>query len=295
LSTLASPERITDTNAELASYHDFAHSLADEAGQRLRRWFGKTTASTKFDGSFVTEADLEVDRFIQQALASANPGHGLLSEESSLVYRGDEFTWVVDPLDGTNNFANGLPLWGCSIALLHQGNPLLAVLDFPPIGQRYSAVRGHGARWNGQPLHVHAPAEMHGNDLCILDSRSFRLLDYAVRPKARLLGCAAYDLVAVSSGVAVACCELLPKVWDLAGAWLVLSESGATVAPLLSGVSVFPMQVGKDYTEQVFPLLAAASPAIWQTMQAGIRIKPTSQRLVSRLQEQGWVLDLSTA
>jgi myo-inositol-1(or 4)-monophosphatase len=292
LSALASPERITATNAELASYHDFAHGLADEAGQRLRRWFGKTTASTKFDGSFVTEADLEVDRFIQQTLAKVYPNHGLLSEESSLVYRGDEFTWVVDPLDGTNNFANGLPLWGCSIALLHHGQPLLAVLDFPPIGQRYSAVRGQGARWNGQPLHVHAPAEMHGNDFFVLDSRSFRLLDFGVRPKARLLGSAAYDLVAVSSGVAVACCELLPKIWDLAGAWLVLAEAGATVAPLLSGVSVFPMQAGMDYTERVFPLLAAASPAIWQTMQAGIRIKPTSQRLISRLQEQGWVVDL---
>ncbi len=291
----AGTERITATNAELTSYHDFAYSLADEAGQRLRRWFGKTTASTKFDGSFVTEADLEVDRFIQQALASAYPDHGLLSEESSLVYRGAEFTWVVDPLDGTNNFANGLPLWGCSIALLHQGHPLLAVLDFPPIGQRYSAVRGRGARWNGQPLHVQAPTEMHGNDFFILDSRSFRLLDYAVRSKARLLGSAAYDLVAVSSGVAVACCELLPKIWDLAGAWLVLTEAGATVAPLLNGVSVFPMQTGMDYTERVFPLLAAASPAIWQAMQAGIRIKPTSQRLISRLQAQGWIVDLPLA
>jgi myo-inositol-1(or 4)-monophosphatase len=295
VTTPAKTERTTVTNAELASYHDFAHGLADEAAQRLRRWFGKATANTKFDGSFVTEADLEVDRFIHHALAGAYPSHGLLSEESSLVYGGAEFTWVVDPLDGTNNFANGLPLWGCSIALLHHGQPLLAVLDFPPIGQRYSAVRGQGARWNGQPLHVSAPSEIHGNDFFVLDSRSFRLLDTAVRPKARLLGSAAYDLVAVSSGVAVACCELLPKIWDLAGAWLVLTEAGAAIAPLLSGVSVFPMQVGMDYTERVFPLLAAASPAIWQEIRAGIRIKPSSRRLISRLQEQGWIVDLLLA
>jgi myo-inositol-1(or 4)-monophosphatase len=232
---------------------------------------------------------------IYRGVASQYPSHGLLSEESTLVYHGAEYTWVVDPLDGTNNFANGLPLWGCSIALLQHGQPLLAVLDFPPIGQRYSALRGQGALWNGQPLRVQAPAELHGNDFFILDSRSFRLLDYAVRPKARLLGSAAYDLVAVSSGVAVACCELLPKIWDVAGAWLVLSEAGAVVAPLLSGVSVFPMQVGMDYTERVFPLLAAASPMVWQAMQAGIRIKPSSQRLVSRLRGQGWVVDLQTA
>lgn len=279
------------TNVEPTSYYDFAHTLADEAALRLRRWFGKATASTKSDGSFVTEADHEVDRFIQQSLADRYPSHGLLSEESHPVYDGAEFTWVVDPLDGTNNFANGLPLWGCSIALLQYGQPLLAVLDFPPIGQRYSAMRGQGAVWNGQPLRTPAPAELHGNDFFILDSRSFRLLDFSVRPKARLLGCAAYDLAAVSSGAAVACCELLPKIWDIAGAWLVLSEAGATVAPLLSGVSVFPMQVGMDYTERVFPLLAAADPATWQAMRAGVGLKPGSERLISRLQGQGWIVD----
>ncbi|HSN76439.1 MAG TPA: inositol monophosphatase family protein [Anaerolineae bacterium] len=283
---------MTATNAELASYHDFAHALADEAGLRLSRWFGRATAALKSDGSFVTEADLEVDRFIHQAVASSYPSHGMLTEESSLVYDGAEFTWVVDPLDGTNNFANGLPLWGCSIALLRQGQPLLAVLDFPPIGQRYSAVHGCGALWNGQPLRVPTPVEPHGNDFFFLDSRGFRLLEYRVQPKARLLGCAAYDLAAVSSGAAVACCELLPKIWDIAGAWLVLSEAGATVAPLLSGATVFPMQVGMDYTERVFPLLAAANPVIWQAMQAGIHVKPSSRRLIDRLQEQGWVVDL---
>ncbi len=265
--------------------------MADQAAHILLDWFGRSTATTKSDGSFVTQADLAVDRFLQQALASQYTSHGLLSEESTLVYRGAEYTWVVDPLDGTNNFANGLPLWGCSLALLHWGQPLLAVLDFPPIGQRYSAVRSHGALWNGQQLHVPAPADLHGNDFFILDSRGFRLLDYSVRPKARLLGCAAYDLAAVSSGAAVACCELLPKIWDIAGAWLVLSEAGATVAPLLSGVPIFPLQVGMDYTEQVFPLLAAADPATWQAMQAGIRIKPSSRRLIGRLQEQGWILE----
>jgi hypothetical protein len=66
----------------------------------------------------------------------------------------------------------------------------------------------------------------------------------------------------------------------------------SAVAPLLSGISVFPLLAGMDYTERVFPLLAAANPAIWQAMQAGIRIKPTSQRLISRLQEQGWIVDL---
>lgn len=281
-------ERTSPTNTELVALHTFAHGLADQASRILLDWFGKTTAATKYDGSPVTEADLEVDRLIQQALERHYPDHGLLSEESTLVYGGHEYTWVVDPLDGTNNFANGLPLWGCSIALLREGQPLLGVLDFPPIGQRYSAVLGHGAVWNGRPVQARPPAELHGNHFFTTDSRSVRLLDFTVLPKTRVLGSAAYDLVAVSSGVAVACCELLPKIWDLAAAWLVLTEAGATIAPLFAGPAVFPMQVDRDYADQLFPLLAAASQPLWHTLRAGIHVKPSSQRLAQRLSVQGW-------
>ncbi|RPI11229.1 MAG: inositol monophosphatase [Zetaproteobacteria bacterium] len=277
--------------AELAAFQRLAEELADEAAIRLRNWFGKATASTKYDGSYVTQADLEVDGLVHQAVANDYPRHGVLTEETSPFYRGDEFTWVVDPLDGTNNFANGLPLWGCSIALLHEGRPLLAVLDFPPLGQRVSAVRGQGAAWNGRSLCIEPPTELHGNHFFIVDSRGVRALEFSLRPKTRLLGSTAFDLAAVSRGMAVGCCELLPKIWDIAGGWLVLSEAGAKVAPLFSGASVFPLQAGTDYADRVFPLLAAASPPIWDSVRASIRLKAGSDRVAHQLQDQGWVLD----
>lgn len=71
------------TNTEIASCLDFAHGLADEAALRLLRWFGSATASTKYDGSFVTEADLEVDHFIRDAVLTRYPSHSLFIEESS--------------------------------------------------------------------------------------------------------------------------------------------------------------------------------------------------------------------
>ncbi len=225
-------------------------------------------------------------------MASQYPSHGLLTEETSLIYEGAEYTWVVDPLDGTNNFDNGLPLWGSSIALLRQGWPLLAVLDFPLIDQRWSAVAGHGARCNEHRLTVQAPAEQHGNQFLMIDARSFRLVDFTVPLKARVLGSAIYDLAAISSGVAVACCELLPKIWDIAAGWLVVSEAGAVVAPLFDGAPIFPLEAGADYTDRVFPLLAAASPGIWRSTRAGIQLKPGSQRLVSRLRSQGWKVEV---
>jgi myo-inositol-1(or 4)-monophosphatase len=282
------PRKELGMQADLLALRDFAHGLADEAASRLLKWFGKTTAATKYDGSFVTQADLEVDRFFHEAVSRRYPDHGLLTEETSLVYRGDEITWVVDPLDGTNNFANGLPLWGVSIAVLREGSPVLAVLDFPPLGERVSAVRGAGASWNGRPIALRSPAEMDGNQFFIIDSRGVRQLELSLAPKTRLLGSTAYDLTAVSRGIAVGCCELLPKIWDIAGGWLVLSEAGAAVAPLWSGVAVFPMQPGVNYADRVFPLLAAASPPLWDSLRAGIRLKAGSDRVVRRLNAQGW-------
>jgi fructose-1,6-bisphosphatase/inositol monophosphatase family enzyme len=168
---------------------------------------------------------------------------------------------------------------------------LLAVLDFPPLGQRVSAVRGQGATWNGRPLRMQPPTELHGNHFFIIDSRGIRALEFSLRPKTRLLGSTAYDLAAVARGTAVGCCELLPKIWDIAGGWLVLSEAGAKVAPLFSGASVFPLEAGTDCTDRMFPLLAAASPPIWDSIRAGIRFAAGSDRVACRLKDQGWVLD----
>lgn len=275
---------------QLTELADFAHFLADEAAQRLLRWFGQTTPSLKADGSVVTQADLEVDRFIHAAVTARFPDHGLLTEETSLVFEGAPFTWVVDPLDGTNNFSNGLPLWGCSLALLYQGEPLIGIVDFPALGQRWSAVRGQGAVWNGQPLHLVPPAQLEGNQFFVLDARSFRLLEINVTPKARILGCTAFDLALASRGVAVAACELLPKIWDIAAVWLILQEAGAVIAPLFHGAAVFPLQPGTDYAERIFPVLAAPTPALWQILRNGLHVPAHSQRLIAKLQAQGWHL-----
>jgi myo-inositol-1(or 4)-monophosphatase len=268
----------------------FAHELADAAGERLLSWFGKASAGTKGDGSVVTDADLEVDRLIHQAVAEAWPEHGVLSEEISQLYAGASYTWVVDPLDGTTNFANGLAHWGSSIALLHQHEPLLAVIDFPLLQQRFSAVRGQGAWLDGRLLTVPPHAALHGNQLFTTDSRAFRFLEVRLPVKARILGAAAYDMSAVAAGVAVACMETTPKVWDLAAAWLLAEEAGVAAGTLFDGPPVFPLIPGQDYGRRVYPLLLAASPELWQQFRANVHLRPGTERLAQRYTEQGWVL-----
>jgi len=266
----------------------FAHHLADEAAGLLRAWFGRATPSAKADGSFVTEADLAVDRAVRAALAQRYPEHALLSEETTRNYTGAKWTWVVDPLDGTTNFANGLPIWGSSIALLHHGEPALGMLDFPLLGQRFSALRGGGAFFNGGPMQCPPARALHNNQFLITDTRSARRLSISAPSKLRVLGSAAFDLAAVSRGVAVGCCELLPKIWDIAAVWLILQEAGAYVAPLFSGPALFPLQAGLDYTDRLFPLLAAADADRWRELHATIRFTDNSRQWLDFLATQGW-------
>lgn len=277
------------------SYQQVALELAEESGQRLLAWFGKTASSQseKRDGSLVTAADLEVDHVIHDALRARFPQHGIVSEELSHTYQGAEYTWVIDPLDGTTNFANGLAYWGVSIALLHAGQPLLGVLEFPLLGQRFSAARGQGAWLNNRRLQVEpvrSLAELHGNQFFALDSRGYRYLDVRLACKPRILGSAAYDLAAVAAGVTVAAIQTTPKIWDVAAAWLICQEAGGAVGPLLDGAAVFPLTPGQDYGDRVLPTLFAASGGLWAQIRQIIRLKPGAERLAQRLAAQGWRL-----
>ncbi|MCS6844082.1 MAG: hypothetical protein NZ528_07145 [Caldilineales bacterium] len=280
------------TQDHTTSLLEFAHTLAHEAGQRLMAWFGRSASVVKRDGSLVTQADVDVDHLVQTAVRRRFPHHGVISEEGAHVYGGEEFTWVVDPLDGTTNFANGLSHWGVSLALLHQGQPLVSVLDFPALGHRFAAARGQGAWFQGRRLQTPPAPDLHGNLFIALDSRAPRLLDVRLRLKPRVLGSAAYDLAAVGAGMAAASIQLTPKVWDLAGAWLVAEEAGAAVGTLLSGVEVFPLRPGVDYGIAIFPLLFAADPTAWRQVRQATRLRPAVERYLPRLTAQGWRVDL---
>lgn len=278
---------------DLSPHLGFAGRLADQASVILLERFGRAQAQVKPDGSLVTEADLAADRAIRQAIRGQYPDHGILSEEIAQTFQGDEYTWVIDPLDGTTNYANGLVYWGISIALLREGTPVLALLDFPTLRQRFTALQGCGAYLANRRLGVQMPKKPHDNLFLTTDSRSYRYLDVKTALKPRILGSAAYDLVAVAAGTAVASLETTPKVWDLAAAWLIVAEAGGVMRNLFHGPTLFPLQPGQDYNGRVYPVLAAATPELWQTLRAGVSLKPGTERIVERLRSAGWQVESS--
>ena len=124
---------------------DRVHLLLDQVAERQRHDFGHIVSDVKPDGSLITACDRWSDAAFVQGLAEIAPGEGVLSEEGNQECPSTPAYWVVDPLDGTTNFAAGIPYWAISIARFVDGEPSEAFLDIPSLRQRIVAIRGQGA------------------------------------------------------------------------------------------------------------------------------------------------------
>lgn len=147
-----------DLSAELA----FAQELADMAAAITTAVFGgRLDVRLKADRTPVTEADVAAERIIRAAVAAAFPDDDVVGEEDGRTGPGGNGrTWIIDPIDGTENFAAGIPLWSTLIALAVDGRPALGLIDIPPLRRRYHAVRGGGAWMNGEPIAVSEVTEL---------------------------------------------------------------------------------------------------------------------------------------
>ncbi len=133
------------------------NALADTAGAVIRRHFRKGIGvDSKADASPVTIADRETEAAIRALLAEHRPGDGVVGEEYGDDRRGAERLWVIDPIDGTRAFIAGRPLFGTLIALLHQGRPVLGLIDQCIIGDRWLGAAGQPTMLNGTPARTRA-------------------------------------------------------------------------------------------------------------------------------------------
>lgn len=252
------------TPEELREFQSLALDMAIVAGDKAVEAFRNSSARRKKDGSLVTLADEANDRLITARINAAYPEHAVLSEEQTTVYDpADAFTWVVDPIDGTTNFARGLLVWGVSIALLHHGAPIVGVVHFPLLQETYAAMAGLGATRNGEAIRSATDTQADDQQLIMQCTRTVE--QYRVRTplKARTLGSAAYHMCKVADGTALAGIETTPKLWDLAAVAVILRECGARLS-LTDGDPIFPIPpVRQDYGEQSITSMAAANQAIY--------------------------------
>src|SRR5687768_2243852 len=145
---------------------NFAIETAREAGQILLEKFGrKIEISKKADINLVTEADLASEKFIVEKIRSYYPKHSILAEESGesnvLVVEGESrWKWIIDPLDGTTNFAHGYPCFCVTLALEHNGEIVIGVTFDPTRNEIFAAEKGHGASLNSKPIQVSSESKL---------------------------------------------------------------------------------------------------------------------------------------
>jgi myo-inositol-1(or 4)-monophosphatase len=209
--------------------------LARKAGDIALGYFRHTTVTMKADHTPVTEADKAIERFLTTELQEMYPEFGILGEEGADLDEGATFRWVLDPIDGTNAFAAGLPVWGVSIGLLRGSEPLAGVIYLPAVGDCFAVDLEGPATLNGRPIHVTDPNQPITTESIILGSADAHLLwDIRFPGKVRAFGSCAAHFCYVAAGSAMAGLNTHTAIWDIAAALPILQRAGGA-AELLSG------------------------------------------------------------
>ncbi|HYX79838.1 MAG TPA: inositol monophosphatase family protein [Actinomycetota bacterium] len=229
----------------------FAHRLADEAGLIASSFFGgPLEVREKPDTTPVTEADLAIEKAIREAVHERYPADGVLGEEGGLEGESGDRRWVVDPIDGTKNFADGIQIFATLIALVIEERTVLGVIEAPAIGERYEAVRGEGARLNGTPIRVSRAdrisrsSVLHSSLAGWLDGPYRDPLEELMREARRDRGFGDFwGHMLVARGSADVMFEPELATWDFAAVEVVVTEAGGRVtqfdgSPLEHGKSV---------------------------------------------------------
>lgn len=228
----------------------FANELADEASRIGLSYFrGSFGVRTKADDTPVTEADLAIEAMVRSAIRERFPGDAVLGEEAGAEGEAAR-RWIVDPIDGTRNFADGIQVWATLIALAVDERPVLGVVSAPALGERYEAVRGRGARMNGETIHA-SRTERVGH-ASILHAGLSDWLEGGYGPQ--LLGVLRegrrnrafgdfWGHMLVARGSADVCFEPELATWDWAALEVVVEEAGGRMtrfdgSPLTHGGSV---------------------------------------------------------
>jgi len=226
---------------ELGKIRNIGLAAAARAGEILQNYWGKThTVEKKGAIDLVTEADLASESAIIQLIRAVFPDHSILAEESGVTPGTDPYEWIIDPLDGTTNYAHHLPWFCLSIAFAFEGDIVFGLVLNPVTGELFCGTRGQGASLNGRPIHVSSTKRLRES---LLVTGFPYDLQPVIRPLIcrlerslmaaqgiRRLGSAALDLCYVACGRFDGFWEQNLAPWDTAAGMVIAQEAGATIS-----------------------------------------------------------------
>ena len=223
-----------------------AEKAARTAGDYLsRRFHDPLKVEKKGDINLVTEADRESEGIIKKTILKEYPDHRLLAEEGEKSVTDSEYLWVVDPLDGTTNYAHGFPVYCVSIALLKKGEIIASCIFNPNLDECFTGIKGEGAFLNGRSIKVSKEAELGESLLAtgfpydIRESDDDNIKEFTAFAKSaravRRAGSAALDLAYVACGRFDGFWESKLSPWDLAAGILLVTEAGGKASSFEGG------------------------------------------------------------
>lgn len=254
-----------DTNRLLLDAIEWARQAGNIQLEHFRK--GNLDIRSKLnDSDIVTVADRASEALIIEQIGKYYPTHAILSEESGTRAGTDTYRWVIDPLDGTTNFSNGLPGFAVSIGIEHGGETIVGVVYAPYLGELFHAVKGEGAFLNGNPIHCSGnsimaravistgfPVDKNVNPDNNLPNMA-RVLPH-VRGLRRL-GSAAMDICYVAAGFLDGYWELNLHQWDVCAAMLIAREAGAMHSYFRTDREVSVAVASPGIFPQLMPLLS---------------------------------------
>jgi myo-inositol-1(or 4)-monophosphatase len=225
---------------EYQEYQAAAEQIASEAGVILRGWYGRVSAREKGPADLVTEADIASQKLIAQRLRQAFPDHTMLAEEEGAATDFERpFRWIVDPLDGTTNFAHGFPFWVVSVALEHEGRLVVGVVHNPISGETYSASIGRGATLGGTKIRVSTANTLEASLVATAlptdfvadaDRQTAYMRRFSSRTHSlRRTGSSALNLAILAAGGCDVCYATAMNPWDAAAGVVLVREAGGEV------------------------------------------------------------------
>lgn len=257
---------INHNAAHLTGLQEAAIRWAGEAGQIALRYFKNVSVQYKADNTLVTQADVEIEGFLEAQIHQSYPNHALISEEGARKQTGSPYTWVIDPLDGTTAFVQGLPGWGISIGLLYGGQPIFG-LFYMPLLDDLTITSEAGVYVDGQLSDQRVRLNWGSKGFLATNSEAHHKFEIDIE-RTRALGGVVASLVYTARGSATAAFIPKARLWDLVAGACILKQAGGELRYLSgSPVEYTTLMDGSPIAEPII----AGHPDLLTELEAAIR------------------------
>ena len=258
-------------------YLEFINNSLKRAADIARDHFGKVGSSEKSgdNNQVLTEADLKIGTFLIEQIKKTYPEHNIIDEEAGVINNGSPFTWVIDPIDGTSNFANGSPLYGTMLGLLEKDTSVAGGVSLPYFDEISCAEKGKGAFSNGSKIFVTKENNLlksliaygidgHQENIEFTRNEAKLLGEIVLKIRNLRMSNSAFDIVMVAKGVYGACLNRTSKIWDNVAQEIIIEEAGGVYTDFFGVPINYSNHLEKPLINYTF---CAASPELHKQLQ----------------------------